>query len=228
MSIQVIMIDEINYREKIVEMFDQNVKGKKYTKNIDDKHDGREGHWLEKLMGIKPNSNNKPDLYGYEMKKQSAKISFGDWSADEYLFSKNKQKLIDMNQFDISMTRDEFIKAFGNQNSKRAERYSWSGKCVPKYGKWNECGQKLYIDDDNNILALYCNKHDERGLSIRDELKTGTIRIAIWYRNKMKKRIENKFNQNVFFICKKNKDKEYDKICFGIIYLYKFVIIIHT
>ena len=36
---------------------------------------GDEGHWLEKMMGIKPNSNNEPDIYGYEQKKDSKKIN---------------------------------------------------------------------------------------------------------------------------------------------------------
>jgi hypothetical protein len=41
-----------------------------HVKNIDicvegnKKHCGIEGHWLEKKMGIKHNSNNEPDIYG--------------------------------------------------------------------------------------------------------------------------------------------------------------------
>ena len=64
---------------EIVEMFMNNVKGNFFVKSNGCKHDGSEGHWLESLMGIKKNSSNKHDLLGYEMKKSSSKISFGDW-----------------------------------------------------------------------------------------------------------------------------------------------------
>ena len=43
-------------------------------------------------MEISHNSNNEPDILGYEMKKNSSKITFGDFSASEYLFSKKKRK----------------------------------------------------------------------------------------------------------------------------------------
>lgn len=39
------------------------------------------------MMNIKPNKKNFPDIGGFEMKKESNKITFGDWSG-EYLFSK--------------------------------------------------------------------------------------------------------------------------------------------
>ena len=81
---------------KIIKLFKAAVKGKKWNKSrcVDSdkslQHCGEEGHVLEKWMGLTPNNKNEPDLFGYEMKKDSPKISFGDWSAEEYLFSKNK------------------------------------------------------------------------------------------------------------------------------------------
>ena len=62
--------------KQIIEIFNQNVKGVDII--LDDKnskHCGKEGHWLETQMGIKHNSKNEPDLYGYEMKKSSSKIT---------------------------------------------------------------------------------------------------------------------------------------------------------
>ena len=73
----------------IIERFNQNVKGKiPDTANNNQRHDGKEGHWLETQMEIAHNGDNEPDLLGYEMKNQttSGKITFGDWSADEYIF----------------------------------------------------------------------------------------------------------------------------------------------
>lgn len=84
-------------------------------------------------MGLTLNSNNLPDIGGYEMKKDSKKISFGDWSA-EYLFSAKNILIKKINKDDLVMTREEFIKTFGNKNDEKNGRYSWSGSCIPKYG----------------------------------------------------------------------------------------------
>jgi hypothetical protein len=50
----------------------KNVKDKEFIK-MHEGHDGEEGQWLEKLMNLKLNSNNAPDIGGYEMKKNSKK-----------------------------------------------------------------------------------------------------------------------------------------------------------
>lgn len=63
-------------KNNIIELFNKNIKGKKYIKN-NISHDGDEGHWLEKNMNLSLNSNNAPDIGGYEMKKDSKKITFG-------------------------------------------------------------------------------------------------------------------------------------------------------
>lgn len=79
-----IIID--NDKQNIINLFFKNVKGIDVILESNN-HCGREGHWLEKKMDIKHNNKNEPDLYGYEMKKNSSKISFGDFSASEYIFS---------------------------------------------------------------------------------------------------------------------------------------------
>jgi hypothetical protein len=83
-----------NYgKELILDRFNSHIKGKIYeTENSNIKHCGKEGHWLEKQMNLDHNNRNEPDLYGYEMKKESPKITFGDFSASEYLFSKKNLK----------------------------------------------------------------------------------------------------------------------------------------
>jgi hypothetical protein len=75
---------------KIIKIFNENVKGQVINKGKN-KHDGSDGHWLEEKMGINKNNKNKPDIFGYEMKKKSKIITFGDFSASEYLFSKKNQ-----------------------------------------------------------------------------------------------------------------------------------------
>jgi hypothetical protein len=208
------MINSNITKEEIINLFINNIKGKKFNKKIK-LHDGEEGHWLEKLIGIKSNSNNCPDIGEYEMKKESRKISFGDWSA-EYLFSLKRELLIKINKKDIILTKEDFIKIFGNKTKNKENRYSWSGSCIPKYGKWNDCGQKLYIDKENNIVILYSYKKDKRQPNINNILKEKKICIAIWSNKKMEKHVNDKFNKKGFFICKKNKNMIYDKICFGL------------
>jgi hypothetical protein len=201
-------------KNEIIDLFNANVKGKQFIKQ-NESHDGEEGYWLEKNMNVKINSSNLPDLGGYEMKKDSKKITFGDWSADEYLFSNKHNILNDINGENIMLTKEQFIKSFGNKTKDKTNRYSWSGSCVPKYGVWNSCGQIIKIDKNNNIVIMYSYNKDDRKSEINKKWENREICIALWTYNKLKNNVERKFNQKGFFICKKNKEGFYDKICFG-------------
>lgn len=218
-------------KQQIIALFNNNVKGIEIcVKDQNVKHNGKEGYWLEKRMGIKHNDNNEPDILGYEMKKQSNKTTFGDFSASEYAFSgKNKREVINLvNKWtdDIKISRSNFIRMFGSPNPKKNNRYSWSGCCVPKYDNYNLNGQILTIDDNGDIIIYYSFANDTR--SVKEDfpefMKTdNNIMIAIWKSSKMKLHIENKFNVNGFFICKKVGDR-YEKICFGKSFDYNYFI----
>jgi len=53
--------------QTIVERFISNVQGKKAdVTKANKRHDGKEGHWLEKQMGIAPNANNAADIFGFK------------------------------------------------------------------------------------------------------------------------------------------------------------------
>jgi len=86
-------------KEKIVKRFNENVRGQK-PENLKATHNGAEGHWLEDRMGVKHNSSKEPDIFGYEMKKSSSKISFFDLVASEYLFSRSKVAINKANNWD--------------------------------------------------------------------------------------------------------------------------------
>jgi len=206
---------------KIIEMFMKNVKGKTIEiKCKNKKHDGKEGHWLETQFGIIHNDKNEPDLLGYEMKKSSTKITFGDFSANEYLFSNQKKYIMEYNDWkdiDIKITKNDFIRYFGNQNPHKNNRYSWSGRCFPKYNEWNECGQIIHTNEQNDICIFYSFERDRRDRkeSFPEFLKgEKDILIAYWNHEKLRNHIEKKFNHKGFFICKKIKNT-YEKICFG-------------
>jgi len=214
--------------QNIINIFNQNVKGTEIPK--EKSHHGSEGHWLEDRMGIKPNGNNKPDLYGYEMKKESGKITLGDFQPTSYLFSKNKETIDKYNGFRLEMTRDQFLMFFGTNAStrKKLNRYSWSGSCCPKKcDVWTEeSGQKLYVDDSKNIVISYSFSKDKRAtktkilktfpLPTQELLRQDSIVIAIWNAEDLARKINNKFNVNGFFICFKNLEKTcYESIKFG-------------
>jgi hypothetical protein len=207
-----------NDKQKIIDLFMSNVKDKEiiYPKL----HCGSEGHWLEDQMGIKRNSKNDPDIFGYEMKKESSKITFGDFSASEYLFSKNKSIIENINEWktnEIMISRKDFIRYFGTPNPLKNNRYSWSGSCVPVYGKWNNCGQIMYFNDNLDLCISYSFEKDYREIknTFPIFLKEKDIVIVIWKSDKLRNHINKKFNKNGFFICKKNNKNVYENICFG-------------
>ena len=124
------------------------------------------------------------------------------------------------------MSRNDFIQTFGNKNPNKCDRCSWSGRCVPKYGLWNDCGQRLIIDKHNNIMALYSYKRDKRSnmdkSSIPQWINThNKLVIALWPKDKMYRHVNNKFNQSGFFICYKDPKGRYDKIRFGLPFTFK-------
>jgi len=204
----------------IIELFRKNVKDQQIELNdYNKKHNGKEGHWLEERMNIEHNSKNEPDILGYEMKKESIKITFGDFSASEYLFSKEKKYINETNGWDketVKMSRDDFIRTFGTKKPAKNNRYSWSGECVPTFDNWNNCGQNLIINKDNDICIYYSWSKDNRENKNKfpEYLKKDNILIVLWKYEKMSVHIDNKFNNKGFFIIKKEKDI-YNKICFG-------------
>ncbi len=93
------MTEVVNFLEKIkqsdeeikqiiIDLFNKNLKGQKYNVSLK-KHHGSEGHFIEKMLDLKPNNHNVSDIYGFEIKKLSNKITFGDWSATSYIFNQN-------------------------------------------------------------------------------------------------------------------------------------------
>ncbi len=195
----------------IIAMFAANVRGKKPdTSTAHKKHAGKEGHWLETQMGVSHNASNSPDLHGFEMKNDTtSKTTFGDWSADYYIFKKDSG---------YKITRDTFLKIFGKPNKNKKGRYSWSGEPCPKIGSYNSFGQTMIIDRNNNIIALYNFSKDKR----RDKMKIvpkvmqkDDLILAKWSVKSMKSKVEKKFNKRGWFKCLKNDDGVYHKIVFG-------------
>ena len=200
----------------IIDIFNANVKGKKYkSTGYHKRHDGAEGHWLEKQMGIKPNANNEADLLGYEMKKDTtSKTTFGDWSPDVALW-KNKKPY---ENIDVLDRDNEFLKYFGKPNESKGGRFSWSGEPVPTIRGYNSFGQILCVDNNDNIVAYYSYSKDSRfnkDKIIPIELQQDKLVLAKWLKEPLKQKLEKKFNESGWFKCFKDDSGAYTSIGFG-------------
>lgn len=199
-------MDKEQAKIEIIKRFKSKVQGKKVDlASFNSSHDGKEGHWLETRMEIKINNLASSDIYGFEMKKNSNKITFGDWSADFYLFKNSK-----------FFTRADFIKTFGTYK-KEKNRWSWSGKVFPKINVINDFGQTLKVNNEKGIDIIYLydfDKRNEKETLIPLEYRLET-RLAYWKHETLKKRVNKKFGDNGWFICTKDENGIYQDIRFG-------------
>lgn len=216
-------------KEQIIELFRKNVKGKHPSvdgKNI--RHDGRAGHWLEHQFGVTANADNEADLWGYELKNQTtSKTTFGDWSANIYVFTNPKYSSFFLGSAKYEK-QNSFVKIFGKPNAEKGGRYSWSGSPCPKINVYNDFGQKLIIDSNKDIVALYSYSKDSRhdkATVVPKALQIEDLELARWYGPSsptgkrtdkcLKAKLEDKFNDKGWFTCKMNASGAYYKICFG-------------
>lgn len=193
-------------KSKILEIFKENVIGKKYEASESDKasgHNGKHGHWLEKQMNIKHNSKNEPDILGYEMKvNTSSKTSLGDWSPDingnSIKYKNNGDKKANKKWWNSDENKTRFMKRYGSYN-KEKKRWSWA---IPtKFTSYNKFGQKFAIDIDG-IFVIY-NKLYDVSYDSRDEesrcTMEGDIKLMGWSHDEMRKKVNSKFAVNGYF-----------------------------
>lgn len=186
------------YKQEIIELFHKNVKGVPICLEGNLAHCGKEGHWLEKRMGIIHNSKNGPDLHGYEMKTGENVTTFIDKAPIFFLDGKEMPKR------DKSAKEAYWEKYASKKNTEEKTIGGW------KINHFNTCGQKIFVDEADNIAVLYDSTQDKREPK---EVQEPHI-IMQWDAEVLKRAIETKFNQNGFFKCKK-VGKTYGKICFG-------------
>lgn len=218
-----------NPKQRIIDLFRNNVKGKKPdVTGLNKRHDGRKGHWLEQQFGIVANATNGADFLGYELKNQTtSKTTFGDWSANRYIFKDGDYA----NLFKGSTTserQDDFCRIFGKPNQNKNGRCSWSGSPCPKINHYNAFGQILVIEDNLDVVALYSYNKDQRNDKediVPPELQKENLVIARWFgttspssklKDKcLKSKLEDKFNDSGWFTCKTDATGKYQNICFG-------------
>lgn len=205
---------KINISEEemnIIKLFKDNVYGRKPNANgANQSHDGKDGHWLERQMGITANADNQPDLFGYEMKNNTtSKTTFGDWSASYRIFRDKEANL----------TQVEFVRIFGRPNPNKNERYSWSGDPVPKINRASPYnGSVMLIDNEQSISIIYSYSSDPRSdkaIVVPTRFQKDNLILMRWTKEELEKKLLNKFGQQGWFKCSKNTNGEYSEISFG-------------
>ena len=204
-------IDEV--KQLIKKTFDSKVKNKAFDKDLK-KHCGSEGMWIESQFKEGINSNTNSDFHGFEIKKESKKITFGDWSPDEYIF--NPKDVLKKYNSGIDLNRDDFLKLFGNLNVSK-QRYSWSGSvCPSQYNVWTPSGQIILCNSRNDIFVMYSFAKDTRKqVTIPDNIKSReNVILAYWNIESLYSKISKKFNNHGTVIIKKNEQHQYAKLQF--------------
>ena len=176
-----------------------------------------EGHWLEERFGLQANCHGGADLFGYEIKKASDKITFGDWAADEYIFRPGAVLLQHNPHVPLgALDKDAFLYLFGLYNDTHG-RFSWSGLTSPRLNQVNAYGQMLVMDAQENLFVVY---HPHFDVSVADKPNwvwhSEVTVLAFWSRAKIDRHVTQKFNQRGFLLCKKRQeDGVYTDLCFG-------------
>ncbi len=137
-----------------------------------------------------------------------SKTTFGDWSANYYIFRDPIYNL----------TKEKFLSIFGGPNILKNNRFSWSGRSCPKVEDYNTFGQKLEVDEDGNIFAIYSYEKDQRVgklVTVPEQFRNGQIILAKWSAEKMRKRVEDKFDKLGWFKCERSPDGTYHQVAFG-------------
>lgn len=223
-------MDKNQAKQMLIEIFRKNVKGKSPdVSGRNTKHDGREGNWLEEQFGKNPDADNNADFWGYELKNETtSKTTFGDWSANYYIFKHSEHIELFKDSEDSTKTKqDVFCRIFGKPNQDKNNRYSWSGSPIPHIDKYNDFGQIMLIEPNKDIVIYYSYSKDKRpnkSSIVPNALHGDNIILAKWYGTTspskkrgdkcLREKLEDKFNQNGWFTCKKENGK-YVKICFG-------------
>ena len=143
----------IEVKNRIKQTFDESIRGREpVLPNGKREHDGWEGHWLQEQFGLVADAKNAPDLNGFELKDDTGTgvTTFGDWSADEYIFfshakcEKNESlATICLKCGNSKMSRTMFLRTFGSPNLAKQNRNSWSGIVFPKGNKTTQKVQTL-------------------------------------------------------------------------------------
>lgn len=185
-------------KEKIRKLFEERVRGKPLlTQQQMHRHNGAEGHRLEKLMGLQPNCRNAPDLYGFEMKKHThGKTTLGDWGPSYRIF--------DDDSLEHPITKHDFFHIFGRPNWKKHGRLSYTRPRINGLVDGKTMTAE-HAAEGTDIVVTYNYNKDIR--EHKDDLvpkwiqNSGDIVLERWKHDKLSSHINKKFGQRGWFQC---------------------------
>lgn len=173
--------------EELVRIFRTEIRGKKLPPLS---HDGAIGHWIESKFGIRANADDEADWRGLELKSGKTKTTFGDWSADRYLWQVEGSGI---------SSREDFLRIFGTQSRPdRPRRFSWAGSVFPTVAGFNAFGQRMYVNDDLDVVIEYDFAHDlrtDKFTIVPKPLHHQNLELARWNRASLESRVDRKFGQ---------------------------------
>jgi hypothetical protein len=178
--------DDESAHDDLVVIFRTKIKGKKLPAMT---HDGSIGHWLERQYEVNANADIDADWKGFELKSGKTKTTFGDWSADRYLWQVHDSGI---------SSRDDFLQIFGTQSrADRPGRFSWSGSVFPTVRGFNAYGQVMHVDANLDVVIYYDFTKDQRPdkHSIVPQQLQQTVELARWSCTTLEARVERKFGQ---------------------------------
>jgi hypothetical protein len=217
-------------KQQIKQTFDLHIRGREPEfSSSESRHDGSEGHWLQRQFGLTADAKNAPDLNGFELKDDTGTrvTTFGDWSADEYIFHSHSGCLRISTKAasckkcrNSQVSRDEFLHVFGSPNPEKNNRYSWSGSVCPEVNKFNYYGQVLSVHVDGTITADYQFSKDKRPNKndiVPPALRRDDVVLATWHSASLRMKLENKFKVHGWFKCvqESNGRGKYVGLVFG-------------
>jgi len=129
-------------RERIIERFMQRVNGRQPDiAGGNPEHDGGAGHWFERLMGIRPNADNRPDLWGFECKNATgSQTTFGDWKAD-YLIWRDPERFPNLEGLTGGMRR-------ANSPFRIQQLRNKDEVFLPAFGTWRDATENVCYELD--------------------------------------------------------------------------------
>jgi hypothetical protein len=144
-------------------------------------HKGKIGHWFEKEMGVKHNADGNADLFGWELKAEGKKMSWGDWSAPYRIFC---DKRLGFTASTIKENQKEFISIFGVYRPD-GEYFSMSGGHVTKYiDVRTENGMILKLDQNKDVSIYYdysLDKRRNKADQVPNNLQKDNLLIMRWH-----------------------------------------------
>ena len=176
-------------KEYIVSVWLDSIKDKPIcTEGQNTNHCGKIGHWLESKFGLASNSNNEPDIRGYELKTGKEVTTFIDKAPDETYVDGNI-----IPKRNNRLAKKRFWEQYGCKKQSDAPTVGgW------RIGRYNYCGQRMLVDESDNILVEYDYDQDQREYknTIAGLPQTPHL-IMRWNAESLKQSVERKFNQKV-------------------------------